>query len=129
MQKAFAIAFSLLVLVQSLKIGVEDISNLNVLLNHAEFHQNMYGDSFFQFLAEHYGDAVDNHPSDHKDHENLPFKHHHQTCVHSSIAFTFETSSFDLDQQLFIDIPFNFFYEESSSLFEKLSVFQPPKMA
>nr|WP_321227310.1 hypothetical protein [uncultured Psychroserpens sp.] len=129
MQKLFAISFSFLVLFQSLNIGVEDISKISVLLDHAEYHQENYGDSFVQFLAEHYGDLKDSHDNDHEEHEDLPFKHHHQTCVHTSVAFTFDIIEFDLSYNPFIEIPFNFFYTESVSLFEKSSVFQPPKLA
>lgn len=128
MQKVFSIVFSFLVLFQSLNIGVEDISKMNVLVEHAAYHQETYGDSFFQFLAEHYGEAIDDHENEHEEHEDLPFKHQHKTCSHVSAAFTFETLSFDLNHLPFTEIPFNFFYKESISLFEKPSVFQPPKL-
>ena len=124
MQKLFAIVFSFLVLFQSLNMSLEDVSKMDVLLEHAEYHQDTYGDSFFEFLVEHYSAVEDN--SDHREHENLPFKH--QTCGHTSVAFTFETITFDFTYDPFIEIPFNFFYKESVSLFEKSSVFQPPRV-
>ena len=99
------------------------------MFEHAEYHQETYGDSFYQFLAEHYGKTLIVHESDHKEHDDLPFKHHHQTCVHTTAAFTFESITFDLDYEEFIEIPCNFFYKETISSFEKLSVFQPPKHA
>ncbi|MEH6534892.1 MAG: hypothetical protein V7719_00760 [Psychroserpens sp.] len=129
MQKVFGIVFSLLVLFQSLNIGVEDISKFSVLLEHAEYHQDTYGDSFFQFLGEHYGDVKDDHGNDHEEHEDLPFKHNHQSCVHASAAFTFDIITFNLNYESFIEIPFNFFYKESISLFERPTVFLPPKLA
>lgn len=62
-----------LILLQSLDIGLEDISKINVLLKHAQFHQEKYGDSFVDFLTEHYGS--NEHVSDqHKEHKDLPFK-------------------------------------------------------
>jgi len=129
MQKVFAIAFSLLVLFQSINISSDDVSKISTLFEHAEYHQETYGDSFFQFIAEHYGNTTIVHENDHKEHDDLPFKHHHQTCTHSAIVFTFETLKFDFDYESFVEIPFNFFYKESISSFEKLSVFQPPKLA
>ena len=129
MQKLFAIAFSLLVLFQSINLSADDISKISTLFEHAEYHQETYGDTFFQFLGEHYGEAVIAHENDHEEHDDLPFKHHHQTCAHTNIVFTFESISFDLDYEVFIEIPINFFYKESISSFEKLSVFQPPKTA
>lgn len=129
MSKVFAILFSSLILVQSLNISFEDFSKLNVLLEHAEFHQEKYGDSFLEFFAEHYGEDMLQHENDHQQHEKLPFKHQHD-CTH--IAFDFTANpifNFDSTQQNFGQIPLNFFYKESSSLFEKPSVFQPPKIA
>ena len=129
MQKLFAIVFSFLILFQSVNISAEDISKISVLLEHAEYHQETYGDTFFEFLTEHYGDTKIAHGSDHEEHEDLPFKHHHKSCSHNSFAFTFETLKFNLNYEPFIEIPINFFYKESTSLFEKPSVFQPPKLA
>lgn len=129
MSKIFAILFSSLILVQSLNISFKDFLKLNVLIEHAKFHQEKYGDSFFEFLAEHYSESTIQHGNEHKEHEELPFKHQHD-CTH--IAFDFTVSplfNFDSNQQNFTQMPFNFFYKESSSLFEKPFVFQPPKLA
>jgi hypothetical protein len=129
MTKLFAILFSILILVQSSNIGFEDISKLNVLLEHAQYHQETYGDSFFEFLTEHYGEDMLQHQNDHEEHEELPFKHK-QDCTHIVFDFT-ANAQFCLHNTnpILIRIPLNFFYKESSSLFEKPSVFQPPKLA
>lgn len=58
MMKFFSIILSSLILVQSLNISLEDISKLNVLLEHAKYHQENYGDSFVEFLSEHYGEKI-----------------------------------------------------------------------
>ncbi len=128
MSKVFAILFSALILVQSFNISFEDFSKFNVLLEHAQFHQEKYGDSFFEFLVEHYGEDMLQHENNHQEHEELPFKHQ-QDCTHITFDFTAsQMFDFDNNQPSFIQIPFNFFYKESSSLFEKSSVFQPPKL-
>lgn len=128
MMKFFSIIFSSLILVQSINISFEDFSKLNVLLEHAQFHQEKYGDSFFEFLAEHYGDE-EYQPHNHKEHEELPFKHNPQTCTHLNIAFTINTVTFAIKNQPVLESTNNFFYKESHSVFEKYSIFQPPKLA
>ncbi|PWK20308.1 hypothetical protein [Xanthomarina spongicola] len=129
MNKLIAITYSFLILVQSFNFSFEDFSKLSVLLEHAEYHQENYGDSFLDFISEHYGESKFAHGNNHEEHEDLPFKHQHQTCAHTNAAFTLPTLNFTLEYQPFIEIPCNFYYKESSSLFEKSSVFQPPKFA
>ncbi|EGV42216.1 hypothetical protein BZARG_494 [Bizionia argentinensis JUB59] len=129
MSKLVSIAFSFLILFQSVNISFEDFARFGVLLEHAEYHQEQYGDSFFEFLAEHYGDAEFHPASEHKEHEELPFKEHHNTCVHSATVFTLTVQDYQIAYPSFIEIPFNFFYQDSISLFEKPAVFQPPKHA
>lgn len=129
MSKIVSIAFSFLILFQSFNISFEDFSRFSVLLDHAEYHQEQYGDSFFEFLAEHYGDANFHPSSEHKEHDELPFKGHQQPCVHTAVVFTITLQDYILPYKPFVEIPFNFFYQDSISLFEKSSVFQPPKVA
>lgn len=130
MSKLIVIAYSFLILIQSFNINIEDISKFSALLEHAKYHQEMYGDNFFEFLSEHYGNKMTSHQSKHKEHEDLPFKDHHHICSHVNTSFTlFESIAFPLYTVLAIETPLNFFYKEPISLFEKPSVFQPPKLA
>lgn len=129
MTKLFSILFANLILFQSFNIGFDDISKFNTLLDHASFHQEQYGDGFFEFLAEHYGEEFKNHSNEHKEHENLPFKHDQQTCHHSPNIFFSHFTGFELRTYAYIDSGKTFFYKESYSLFEKPSVFQPPRLA
>lgn len=129
MQKVFAILSSILILLQSFNINVEDISKLNVLFEHAKFHQETYGDSFLEFILEHYGTCGDEISTDHKEHDDLPFKHNHQTYSQSNSVFVLSTFIYQFQNTDFYKIPFNFFYKDSHSFFEKSSVFQPPKTA
>lgn len=128
MGKLFAILCSGLIFIQSIDINVGDFSKISSLLEHAEYHQDRYGDSFMDFMNEHYGESMVQHENDHSGHENLPFKHEH-ICSYSVIAFTFEIYNYDLKLPSFTEIPLQFYYKESISLFEKHSVFQPPKTA
>ncbi|WP_347923718.1 hypothetical protein [Pontimicrobium sp. SW4] len=129
MTKLFSILFANLILFQSFNIGFDDVSKLNILLEHASFHQEQYGDSFFEFIAEHYGEEFKNHSNEHKEHEDLPFKHDQQTCQHSPTIFIQHSATFEIKEYAFIDASKTFFYKDSYSLFEKHSVFQPPRLA
>jgi len=130
MSKLIVISYSFLILIQSFNINIEDISKFSALLEHAKYHQEMYGDNFFEFLSEHYGEQMDSHQSKHKEHEDLPFKDEHHILSHVNTSFTlFESIIFSLNSPSYIDVSVNFFYKEPISSFEKPSVFQPPKSA
>jgi len=128
MIKLFPIIFANLILFQSFNIGFEDFSKLNILLEHASFHQENYGDSFFEFLAEHYGEEFKTHSNEHKEHENLPFKHDQQTSQHVPTIFMLHSTGIELKEYIFVEASKTFFYKEPHSLFEKPSVFQPPRL-
>ncbi len=129
MTKLLALTYSFLILIQSFNINLENFSKFNALIDHAQFHKEMYGDTFFDFLAEHYGEARDNHENDHKEHKDLPFKDNHHMCTHINLSFISPNISFKIGSEEFIEIPFNFVYKESFTSFEKPSIFQPPKHA
>ena len=129
MSKLIAILYASLILFQSLNISFEDVSKFSVLLDHASYHKEVYGDSFFDFLSEHYGEASVGYDIDHSEHEDLPFKHEHKTCCHVNTSFTLQNFEFIRSYTSFIEIPLNFFYKESTSSFVKPSVFQPPRFA
>lgn len=128
MQKLTAIIFSLLILTQSFNIKLEDFSRLQALMEHAEYHKQKYGDTFIQFLVEHYGENKLAHQNEHQEHQSLPFHDSHQMCSHlnaafindSFYAFTFKCTDYSYSSS-------NFLYKESFSSFEKASVFQPPQ--
>jgi PHP family Zn ribbon phosphoesterase len=109
-------------------IGLEDFSKINVLLKHAQFHQDTYGDSFVDFLNEHYG-SNENQAPNHKEHKDLPFKQDSITHNHLPSVFTLETQLFEVPKSIAVQVSENYFYKESYSLFEKISIFQPPKFS
>lgn len=127
MAKLFSILFSTLILLQSFNVNPEDFSKISVLMEHASFHQENYGDSFLDFISEHYGSANIEHGAEHEEHDELPFKHEHQTCHHSTTTFTLIGIDFEIKNQIHVEASTNFFYKESHSFFEKPSVFQPPR--
>ena len=128
MMKLIAILLSNLILLQSLNIGLETFSKINVLIEHAQFHQKTYGDSFIDFLTEHYG-FDDGTIEKHKEHGNLPFKNDCANHNHLPTVFTLNTQVFELKETLPIQVQQKYYYKESYSFIEKPSVFQPPKHA
>lgn len=127
MIKTIAILLSNLILIQSLNINLESFAKLNVLLEHAQFHQENYGDSFFEFLYEHYGDKDLLKANNHDEHEDLPFKESSQSFNHHISVFDFKIDVFELKNNIVLNLKPNFFYKDSYSFFEKPTVFQPPK--
>ncbi|WCO02890.1 hypothetical protein [Psychroserpens ponticola] len=129
MSKLLAIIFSFLILIQSFNINFEDISKFKILLEHANYHAETYGDSFVEFIAEHYGDAKYQHAGEHEEHKDLPFNDSQHQLTHINSSFILNSISCNIEYSSFTEIPLNFLYKESSSLFEKLAVFQPPRFA
>lgn len=128
MYRIIAILLSNLILLQSLNIGLEDFSKIKVLIEHAQYHQEKYGDTFLEFLSEHYGDD-ENIEKNHKEHQDLPFKLGSQTCNHLPEIFTLNTQLFKANNTLVLEKEQNFYHKDLYSFFEKTSIFQPPKYA
>lgn len=130
MSKIIAGIYSVLILFQSFNINIEDISKFSALLDHAKYHKEFYGDSFLEFLSEHYGSKMASHENKHSGHENLPFKDHQHVLCHLNASFIITPqTNYVFKQQEYVERPLNFFYKEPLSFFEKPSVFQPPKIA
>ncbi|MBU3822166.1 hypothetical protein KO566_08855 [Flavobacteriaceae bacterium XHP0103] len=131
MGKGIIIFYSFLILIQSFNINTESILKLSAFMEHASYHKDLYGDNFVTFLSEHYGNLMASHQNEHKEHEDLPFKdHHNHMLCHASTPFILNQSTFYLTvQNFFKEQSKNFFYKEFFSSFEKPSVFQPPKVA
>ncbi len=129
MYKIISIILTFLILSQTSEVSIVDVLKVKNLYEHAKFHQENYGDTILDFLAEHYGDGDMDHKNDHQDHDNLPFKHTSQTCSHNILLFTIDLIHQELEINTSLDMSVNFFYKESTSDFEKNSIFQPPRLA
>lgn len=90
----------------------------------------MYGDGFFKFLSEHYGNEMMLHDDKHDEHQDLPFKDPQHLLGHTNTSFllTKQIIHFENPQEI-IETPAIFLYKESFSSFEKPHIFQPPKLA
>ncbi|MBD0831007.1 hypothetical protein [Aestuariibaculum sediminum] len=130
MSRLTVILFSFLILLQSIDINFNDLLKFDALIEHAQYHKQVHGDNFFQFIAEHYGNTAANHDDKPDEHKKLPFKeHHHVLCHLNSPLILTQQFSYNIKNTEVIESPVNFFYKESVSIFEKPSVFQPPKFA
>jgi hypothetical protein len=125
--KTIAIILTNLVLLQSLHIDFKDISNTSVLLNHAKLHQEKYGDSFVDFIYEHYIEREIPADKQHQEHQDLPFKQGVSHFNHLVPALELNSHQFELKTPKKSFSKPCFFYEESESNFEKPGIFQPPK--
>lgn len=129
MVKILSILFANLILFQSFNLGHDDIMKIDDLLEHATYHQETYGDTFLEFLAEHYTENSINHEDDHQEHDNLPFKHDSQNCHHTISSFTLTFNHFELKPNQDIKHKSHFFYQDLYAFLNKPSVFQPPRQA
>ena len=132
MIKLFSILTSFLILIQSVNIDFKDIVQLDELIAHSKFHSEAYGDNFFSFIAKHYGELKQEHSEQHqeekKEHEQLPFNHQSSGQI-SIVSAIIQPHTQILNNKPITTKSSNFYYQELHSLFEKTSVFQPPKFA
>lgn len=115
---------------QSLGLHVDDISQIDEFVEHAQFHNEQYGDNLLVFIAKHYGELKADHDKDHQDekgeHEELPFQH--QSHIASITDFVINTFKLDLKRPETADFKkHNFFYQAPSSSLHSEGLLQPPK--
>lgn len=130
MQRLITILLSSLVLLQSLNIHVNDLLEFDELIEHYKFHNDAYGDTFFEFVSKHYGELKTEHSQKHQEeeseHEKLPFQHTGHAS--STLEFVLVTS---FTPSIFLEIPatkeVNFHYQMSYSFDVTYGILQPPK--
>lgn len=127
MLKLASILLAHLILFQSLNVNLESFSKLKVLFEHAQFHQEEYGDSFMEFLTSHYFE-INLDSNEHKEHQNLPFKHQIENCTHINLACLNPTLIFEIKEIMQPKSSSKYFYKESYSYSNKTSIFQPPRL-
>ncbi len=130
MLKLTSIAVSLLILIQSFNVHIDDIVELDELIEHAQFHAEEYGDNFFVFISKHYGELKAEHSKKHQeeqeDHEQLPFQHQGQTALFSAFVMN-QTPDYPLEIGLVFDRDSNYFYQASYHSLTQEGLFQPPR--
>lgn len=130
MLKIISIAVSLLLLVQSFNVHIDDIVELDELIEHAQFHAAEYGDNFLVFISKHYGDLKAEHNEKHQEeqgeHEQLPFQHQCQTALLSAFVLN-QATAYPLDIALVVQSNSNYFYQISYHSLTQEGLFQPPR--
>ncbi len=128
--KLFSLFSSLIILLQSFGIQVNDISRMDKFIEHAQFHSDRYGDGIVVFIAKHYGELKSDHAIDHQeekeDHDQLPFQHHSHLSSSSSFilnSFKEEIKSIELR----VLNKHYFHYQEPSSSLHLEGLLQPPR--
>ena len=130
--KLISISISIIILMQSFGIHVSDISQIDEFVEHAQYHNEQYGDNIVVFIAKHYGELKAEHSNDHQEekdeHEELPFQH--QSHITSIPVFVVNSQKAEL--KLLEPLEFkkhNFFYQAPSSSLHCDGLFQPPKFS
>lgn len=117
---------------QSFGLHINDVVQIDEFLEHAQFHNDQYGDGMMVFIAKHYGALKKDHAIDHQkeneDHEQLPFQHQSHLCFGSSFILTsFKEEFKDIELREFKE--HNFYYQEPSSSLHLEGLFQPPRLS
>lgn len=133
MSKLISILLSGVILIESFHVIAEDILQLDELLEHAQFHKQEYGDSFFVFLSKHYGelklDHNKNHQDEQSDHEQLPFQcQGHSSTLIAYLQFN-SSSLFNGIEVLNSTSETNFHYLNLYASLHEEELLQPPRHA
>lgn len=129
MPKAVAILLSFFILGQGLFTYAAEWEKMNVLMEHARFHKEKYGDGFASFMSKHYGTQKANHENEHKeehDHEQLPFQHCGQILIQSAFIFTKGVSKI-LPPAVAEGEQNNYFYQQLYTSQFISEILQPPR--
>lgn len=132
MNKLITIVTAVLILLQSMNIHLSDLTELDDLIEHYQFHSAEYGDNFMVFMSKHYGELKTSHSKKHQEeqqeHEKLPFQHQTQCTQH--LVFVMDTKT---NPESSSEIPLvqkgNFHYQNSYYMVWGDGPFQPPKQA
>lgn len=132
MKTIVAISLSFLVFFQSVGIGLSDILTITDLVEHAKYHSEEFGDDLFTLFEKHYGDLKAEHQKNHQEeksqHDKLPFQHNN--CNHLVAEVVLPNYELPLEKKV-VSYTANphFFYQDLYTYLERVSIFQPPKIA
>lgn len=132
MLKVFSISFSVLILIQSFGISINDIVQIDEFIAHAQFHSEQYGDNVLVFISKHYGSLKADHEKEHQEeqeeHEKLPFNQNN--CIHGIAIVAFIEHAQNNNSflpELFEFKANNFYYQEPVSSLHSHGLFEPPR--
>jgi hypothetical protein len=127
MIKVISIFLAGLISFQSLHISLDDILSLGNLMEHAQYHEQEYGDDLLSFFTKHYGSQQASHmDGSHRDkHGDLPFQHaiSHLHCPVAVIIFL----EFSLGVPEIYVLPQDSFHHFFHNDLFVIKTFQPPR--
>ncbi len=129
MRSLVSISLSILLLLQTVNFGAVEILRVGDLVEHAQLHSEVLGDSFFSFINKHYGSLKNDHLSSHEGHEKLPFNHDSRTKTTISLFVFYPRQFVEIPVPAPISISVDFFYTDNYSSLIDQEIYQPPKMA
>lgn len=129
--KSISFILAFVVLFQSFNFEITDINKLSNFINDINCHVQD-GESFADFIADHYKNDSESHEHkgvqhEHDDHGELPFKHQHMDS-HVQLVFVFFSNEFNSNYEELNDSVDNFNYTEPTSDLFLNSLFQPPRV-
>lgn len=130
--KLSSFLLALLLLFQGTYWNMDDVSRIGVLIEHAKFHADAYGDNFLVFLSKHYGELQKEHDEQHQEekseHESLPFHNHSCFLVIADLS-SLTTSYYISNSVVNNNTPQNFHYQENYASLACFEIFEPPRQA
>jgi len=127
-----AFILSSVILLQSVTFSSSAIVEIASFIEHYNYHKLTNDDSFVEFVSLHYGDLkakhTQDHPEEHKDHQQLPLNNLHSTSILYVSCIDFSSYNL-LDINLLDSYLNNFRYTPGSSSFNPLDLIQPPRIA
>lgn len=131
MRTIFTVILSSIILFKSVGFTVGDIFQLDDFIEHAQYHNTQYGDTFFEFVSKHYGELKSTHEKEHQeereDHEKLPCQ---QTVQVASTIFFIQSSEIKLNTIEYIELrDVQFHYTSSTSSLHSQKFLQPPRLS
>lgn len=131
MTKISSIILSFIILFQSVKLDLCDFNKLNNFVADVNCHLQS-GESFAEFIADHYSEIVGSHVHkgelhEHEEHGELPFKHQHAEHQIQLVYVFFSNEYASYYEDIISNINNVVYKEPSTNLFSD-SFFQPPRV-
>ncbi len=128
MKLLLSISLSILLLLQTVNFGGNNLIRFGELIEHAQLHSKEYGDSFLDFLSKHYGSLKNDHFATHEGHEKLPF---HKGAAQIMVCFVILDIHKipDIQAPIVLQPPVKFYYTDYYTSPDDQKIFQPPKHA
>lgn len=132
MKRIVAIGTALLIFCQGINLQFKDLVELDILVEHYQFHVQAHGDDLISFLSKHYGKEKDSHNLAHQEeqqqHEKLPFQQ--QSQGHQPLVLPFgQAHLLQTRNEPPGDSNVNFHYQDNYSTLLGERHFQPPRHA